>query len=156
MTPTPEPSVSTPKTLFEKVWDAHAIAETPGGTLLYIDRHLGHDGASRALRMLAERGLPIRRPDRTLIVLDHVVPTVRQAAPALSPRMREMLDTVRAGAARHGIRHFFDLTDPRNGISHVAGPEQGFALPGITLVCGDSHTSTHGAFGALAFGIGAS
>ena len=156
MTPTPEPSVSTPKTLFEKVWDAHAIAETPGGTLLYVDRHLGHDGASRALRMLAERGLPIRRPDRTLIVLDHVVPTVHQAAPALPPRMREMLDTVRAGAARHGIRHFFDLTDPRNGISHVAGPEQGFALPGITLVCGDSHTSTHGAFGALAFGIGAS
>ena len=145
-----------PKTLFDKIWDAHALAETPGGTLLYIDRHLGHDGTSRALRMLAERGLPIRRPDKTLIVLDHVVPTVNQAAPILAPRMREMLDTVRAAAARHGIENFFDLTDPRNGISHVAGPEQGFALPGITLVCGDSHTSTHGAFGALAFGIGAS
>ena len=145
-----------PKTLFDKIWDAHALAETPGGTLLYIDRHLGHDGTSRALRMLAERGLPIRRPDKTLIVLDHVVPTVNQAAPRLEPRMREMLDTVRAAAARHGIENFFDLTDPRNGISHVAGPEQGFALPGITLVCGDSHTSTHGAFGALAFGIGAS
>ena len=145
-----------PKTLFDKIWDTHALAETPGGTLLYIDRHLGHDGTSRALRMLAERGLPIRRPDKTLIVLDHVVPTVNQAAPILEPRMREMLDTVRAAAARHGIENFFDLTDPRNGISHVAGPEQGFALPGITLVCGDSHTSTHGAFGALAFGIGAS
>ena len=145
-----------PRTLFEKVWDAHVVSETPGGTLLYIDRHLGHDGSSRALRMLAERGLPIRRPDKTLIVLDHVVPTVNQAAPTLAPRMREMLDTVRAAADSHGIEHFFDLTDPRNGISHVAGPEQGFALPGITLVCGDSHTSTHGAFGALAFGIGAS
>lgn len=145
------------KTLFEKVWDAHAIVDTPRGTLLYIDRHLGHDGLSRPLRMLSERGgLPVRRPDKTLAVLDHVVPTVHQAAPALEPRMREMLDTVREGAARHGFRSFFDLTDPRNGISHVAGPEQGFALPGATLVCGDSHTSTHGAFGALAFGIGAS
>ena len=144
------------KTLFDRIWDAHALAETPGGTLLYIDRHLGHDGSSRALRMLAERGLPVRRPDKTLIVLDHVVPTVGQAAPVLEPRLREMLDTVRTEAARHGIGNFFDLTDPRNGISHVAGPEQGFALPGTTLVCGDSHTSTHGAFGALAFGIGAS
>ena len=144
------------KTLFDKIWDAHVIAETAGGTLVYIDRHLGHDGSSRALRMLAERGLPIRRPDKTLIVLDHVVPTVNQAAPVLEPRMREMLDTVRAGAARYAIESFFDLTDPRNGISHVAGPEQGFSLPGATLVCGDSHTSTHGAFGALAFGIGAS
>ena len=144
------------RTLFDKIWDAHVVAETPGGTLLYIDRHLGHDGSSRALRMLAERGLPIRRPDKTLIVLDHVVPTVNQAAPVLEPRMREMLDTVRAEAARYRIGNFFDLTDPRNGISHVAGPEQGFALPGTTLVCGDSHTSTHGAFGALAFGIGAS
>ena len=144
------------KTLFDKVWDAHAIAETPAGTLLYIDRHLGHDGSSRALRMLAERGLPVRRPDKTLIVLDHVVPTVNQAAPRLAPHMQEMLDTVRAAAGRFGIEHFFDLTDPRNGIAHVAGPEQGFALPGATLVCGDSHTSTHGAFGALAFGIGAS
>ncbi len=144
------------KTLFERIWDAHVVAETPGGTLLYIDRHLGHDGASRALRMLAERGLPIRRPDKTLIVLDHVVPTVNQAAPVLEPRMREMLDTVRAEAARFRVEHFFDLTDPRNGIAHIAGPEQGFALPGTTLVCGDSHTSTHGAFGALAFGIGAS
>ena len=144
------------KTLFDRIWDAHVIAETAGGTLVYIDRHLGHDGSSRALRMLAERGLPIRRPDKTLIVLDHVVPTVNQAAPVLEPRMREMLDTVRAGAARYAIESFFDLTDPRNGISHVAGPEQGFSLPGATLVCGDSHTSTHGAFGALAFGIGAS
>ena len=144
------------KTLFDRIWDAHVVAETPGGTLLYIDRHLGHDGSSRALRMLAERGLPVRRPDKTLIVLDHVVPTVGQAAPVLEPRMREMLDTVRTEAARYGIERFFDLTDPRNGISHVAGPEQGFALPGTTLVCGDSHTSTHGAFGALAFGIGAS
>ena len=144
------------KTLFDRIWDAHVVAETPRGTLLYIDRHLGHDGSSRALRMLAERGLPIRRPDKTLIVLDHVVPTVNQAAPVLEPRMREMLDTVRAAAARYRIGSFFDLTDPRNGISHVAGPEQGFALPGSTLVCGDSHTSTHGAFGALAFGIGAS
>ena len=145
-----------PKTLFDRIWDAHVVAQTPGGTLLYIDRHLGHDGSSRALRMLAERGLPIRRPDKILIVLDHVVPTVNQAAPVLEPRMREMLDTVRAEAARYRIGNFFDLTDPRNGISHVAGPEQGFALPGTTLVCGDSHTSTHGAFGALAFGIGAS
>ena len=144
------------KTLFDRIWDAHVLAETPGGTLLYIDRHLGHDGSSRALRMLAERGLPVRRPDKTLIVLDHVVPTVDQAAPVLDPRRREMLDTVRAEAARYRIENFFDLTDPRNGISHVAGPEQGFALPGTTLVCGDSHTSTHGAFGVLAFGIGAS
>ena len=144
------------KTLFDKIWDAHAVAETPGGTLLYIDRHLGHDGSSRALRMLSERGLPIRRPDKTLIVLDHVVPTINQAAPVLEPAMQEMLDTVRTEAARYRIGNFFDLTDPRNGIAHVAGPEQGFALPGITLVCGDSHTSTHGAFGALAFGIGAS
>ncbi|MEM7255495.1 MAG: 3-isopropylmalate dehydratase large subunit [Pseudomonadota bacterium] len=145
-----------PQTLFEKIWDAHSVGETGGWTILYIDRHLGHDGSSRALNMLRKRGLSLRRPDQTLIVFDHVIPTVNQADALDDPQMREMLDTVRDFAKRYDMKHVYDVSDPRNGISHVVGPEQGFSLPGCTLVCGDSHTATHGAFGALAFGIGAS
>nr|MCH9674631.1 3-isopropylmalate dehydratase large subunit [Gammaproteobacteria bacterium] len=144
------------KTLFEKIWDTHVVGETGGWSILYVDRHLGHDGSSRALDMLRRRGLSLRRPDKTMIVFDHVIPTKNQHDALTDPKMVEMLDTVREFADRYGMKNVYDVTDVRNGISHVVGPEQGFSLPGATLVCGDSHTATHGAFGALAFGIGAS
>ena len=144
------------KTLFEKIWDSHVVGETRGWSILYIDRHLGHDGSSRALSMLRDRGLPLHRPNKTLIVFDHAIPTQNQAQALNDPKMSEMLETVREFARRYDMKNVFGIGDIRNGISHVVGPEQGFSLPGTTLVCGDSHTATHGAFGALAFGIGAS
>ncbi len=144
------------KTLFDKIWESHLVAETDGWSLLYIDRHLGHDGASRALHMMDERGLALRRPDKTLLVLDHVIPTEDQTRPLTDPNLRIMLDIVREHAGRWKVPHFFDVGEHGNGIAHVVSPEQGFTLPGITLVCGDSHTATHGALGALAFGIGTS
>ncbi|MEE8394941.1 MAG: aconitase family protein, partial [bacterium] len=143
-------------TLFEKIWDAHVVAEVGGWTILYVDRHLGHDGSGRAFEALAKRGLRPRHPDKSLIVLDHVIPTENQTEPVDDPGARWAMEAVRRGAADFGIANFFDVGDERNGICHVAGPEQGFSLPGITLVCGDSHTATHGAFGALAIGVGAS
>ena len=143
------------KTMFEKIWDAHAIGEAGGWTILYIDRHLSHDLHAKSLRAFQEKGIEVRRPDKMLIVLDHAIPTENQSLPLQDPETRELVDTIREFAPSRGIQ-FFDLGDPRNGISHIVAPEQGFTLPGITLVCGDSHTATHGAFGALAFGIGSS
>ena len=143
------------KTMFEKIWEAHAIGETGGWTVLYIDRHLSHDLHAKSLRSFREKGNEVRRPDKMLIVLDHAIPTENQSQPLQDPETRELVDTIREFAPARGIQ-FFDLGDPRNGISHIVAPEQGFTLPGITLVCGDSHTATHGAFGALAFGIGSS
>ncbi len=144
------------KTIFEKIWDTHVVDEVDGWTILYIDRHLGHDGCARGLSILKERGLPVRRPDKTLISVDHVVPTLNQSEPPKEPAFRHMLEAVREGVKTHGIAHFFDVGEAGNGIAHVVSPEQGYTLPGITLVCGDSHTATHGALGALAFGIGSS
>jgi 3-isopropylmalate/(R)-2-methylmalate dehydratase large subunit len=146
-----------PRSLFEKIWERHAVLERDDGqTLLYVDRHLIHDGSRRAFEVLAERGLPVRRPDRTFGTPDHYVPTTsRNMADVDDPERRFMVESIARNAREHQIT-VFDLTDPRQGIIHVVGPEQGLTQPGITLVCGDSHTSTHGALGALAFGLGAS
>jgi 3-isopropylmalate/(R)-2-methylmalate dehydratase large subunit len=152
------PQSSTPKTLFDKIWDRHAILDREdGATLLYIDRHLGHDGSPRAFEVLKERGLAMARPDRTFTTPDHYVPTApgRRVETIDEPERRQMVLDLQRYAGEAGFT-LFDLGDARQGIIHVVGPEQGLTQPGITLVCGDSHTATHGALGALAFGIGAS
>jgi 3-isopropylmalate/(R)-2-methylmalate dehydratase large subunit len=145
-----------PRTLFEKIWDRHAVVERDGQTLIYIDRHLIHDGSRRAFQVLAEKGLKLRRPDRTFGTPDHYVPTAnRDPSTITDPDARDMVDSIERNARDHGVT-VFGIRDPRQGIVHVVGPEQGLTQPGLTIVCGDSHTSTHGALGALAFGIGAS
>jgi 3-isopropylmalate/(R)-2-methylmalate dehydratase large subunit len=146
-----------PATLFDKVWDAHAIVVRPdGSTLLHIDRHLVHDGSNNAFRFLAERGLKVRRPDRTFATPDHYVSTLSGGLSAINaPNRRAMVEDLAAHAKESGVT-LFDLGDKRQGIVHVVGPEQGLSQPGMVIVCGDSHTATHGAVGALAFGIGAS
>ena len=146
-----------PRTLFEKIWERHKIVERDDGqTLLYIDRHLIHDGSRRAFEVLAERGLPVRRPDRTFGTPDHYVPTDSRSLDAIAdPEGRRMVEAIGRNAKAHNVT-IFGLDDPRQGIIHVVGPEQGLTQPGLVMVCGDSHTSTHGALGALAFGIGAS
>ena len=145
------------RTLLDKIWDRHAIVKRDDGqTLLYVDRHFIHDGSRRAFEVLGERGLPVRRPDLTFGTPDHYVPTSgRDMATITDPDARLMVEAVTKNAAAHGVT-VFGLDDPRQGIAHVIGPEQGLSQPGLTIVCGDSHTSTHGALGALAFGIGAS
>jgi 3-isopropylmalate/(R)-2-methylmalate dehydratase large subunit len=142
------------KTLFDKLWDAHEILRRDDGTsLLWVDRHLVHEGSHHAFAKIAARGLPVARPDLTFGVTDHYAPT-RRDAKTDDPSISKMMDTLAQNVRAHGIEHF-DLTDPRQGIVHVIGPEQGLTLPGLLINCGDSHTSTHGAFGAMAFGIGA-
>jgi len=149
----------TPRTLYDKIWDAHVVAEDDGETLLYIDLHLLHEVTSpQAFAALAAEGRAVRRPERTLAVSDHNVPTEGQAAgPAgvADAEARAQIEMLAVNTARFGIENF-PMGDPRNGIAHVVGPEQGRSQPGMTIVCGDSHSSTHGAFGALAFGIGTS
>jgi 3-isopropylmalate/(R)-2-methylmalate dehydratase large subunit len=143
------------RTLYEKIWDAHAVAQGPGGrTLLYIDRHLLHDGSFHAFEALRRSGRKVRRPDAGFATPDHYIPT-RGRENITHPELRDKVETLAANAAQTRIT-LFGVNDPRQGIVHVIGPEQGITQPGITLVCGDSHTSTHGAMGALAFGIGAS
>ena len=143
------------RTLFEKIWASHVVVERPDGhCLLYVDRHLIHDGSRPAFEMLAQRGLPMRRPDRTTATPDHYVPTTGGGlADITSDERRAMVETLTANTRAAGVT-LFGLDDPRQGIVHVIGPEQGLSQPGALLVCGDSHTSTHGAVGALAFGIG--
>ncbi|MGY3450798.1 3-isopropylmalate dehydratase large subunit [Bradyrhizobium sp. USDA 4353] len=145
-----------PRTLFEKVWDTHVVTRRDDGAeLLYIDRHLVHEGSFHAFNKLKDKGAHVGRPDLTIGVADHYVPTrtrdLREIAPDIAGMIRQLDDNCRANDIR-----LFGFDDPRQGIVHVVGPEQGLTLPGLTMVCGDSHTSTHGAFGALAFGIGAS
>jgi 3-isopropylmalate/(R)-2-methylmalate dehydratase large subunit len=141
--------------MFEKIWERHVVAEGPGGhTLLYIDRHLLHEGSTHAFARLAEAGRRLRRPDLSFATADHYVPT-SPGAIATDPEIRGMVEALGRNTTDQGVR-FFGVGDERRGIVHVIGPEQGLTLPGITLVCGDSHTATHGAFGALAFGIGSS
>lgn len=151
-----------PRTLFEKVWDNHIVrpqtAETPA--VLYIDLHLVHEVTSpQAFTQLRENGLKVRRPDRTMATMDHSTPTTPRNALGIIPVSDTMaaaqLDVMRKNCADFGIP-LFDLGTINQGIVHVIGPEQGLTQPGMTIVCGDSHTSTHGAFGALAFGIGTS
>jgi 3-isopropylmalate/(R)-2-methylmalate dehydratase large subunit len=147
---------SAPQTLFEKIWSRHRIMEREDGqVLLYIDNHLLQDGGVPAFEMLRRRGLAPRAPHRTFATPDHYVPTdSRDLNTVADPEKRKMAQTLEDESARAGITHF-GLNDPRQGILHVVGPEQGLSWPGTTIVCGDSHTSTHGAMGALAFGIGA-
>jgi 3-isopropylmalate/(R)-2-methylmalate dehydratase large subunit len=144
-----------PLTMFEKIWQRHRILErSDGQTLLYIDRHLIHDGYQPAFEFLRERGLRPRAPHRIFGTPDHYVPTShRDLTQIADPERRHMVEDLAANAAAEGIT-MFGLGDQRQGIVHVIGPEQGITQPGMTLVCGDSHTSTHGALGALAFGIG--
>src|SRR5437588_1785397 len=150
---------SMPKTMFEKIWDAHVVREVPGeSTVLYIDRHLVHEATSpQAFAGLRSAGIPVRRPDATIAVLDHNVPTVagRKMLDVVDRESELCITTMEQNARDFGLT-LFDMNDARQGIVHIIGPEQGITLPGMTLVCGDSHTSTHCAVGALAFGIGTS
>lgn len=145
------------KTLFEKIWDTHVVHEDAGGqALLYIDLHLVHEVTSpQAFEGLRLAGRRVRRPDLTIATPDHNVPTTDRSLPIADPISRRQVEALRENCRQFGIR-LFDLNDPRQGIVHIIGPEQGLTLPGMTIVCGDSHTATHGAFGALAFGIGTS
>jgi 3-isopropylmalate/(R)-2-methylmalate dehydratase large subunit len=146
-----------PKTLSQKVWDRHVVHAAPGEPdLLYIDLHLVHEVTSpQAFDGLRLAGRTVRRPERTVCTEDHNVPTADIDQPVADPISRKQLETLRANAAEFGLTNY-PMGDPDQGIVHVIGPEQGRTLPGMTIVCGDSHTSTHGAFGALAFGIGTS
>ncbi len=144
-----------PRTMFDKIWDAHVVEHIPGGPdILYIDLHLIHEVTSpQAFAMLRQRGLRVRRPDRTVATMDHSTPTVALDLALADAMARRQLQALEENARAFGIR-LYHLEHPERGIVHVLGPEQGFTQPGMTIVCGDSHTSTHGAFGALAFGIG--
>jgi 3-isopropylmalate/(R)-2-methylmalate dehydratase large subunit len=147
---------SAPRTLFEKIWSRHVVTEGAGGmSLLYIDRLLMHDGAVHTFDRLRKAERAIRRPDAIVATADHYVPTAGGLAAITDPAIRGMVDEMTRHTSELGIP-YFGPGDARQGIVHVMGPEQGFTLPGITLVCGDSHTATHGAFGCLAFGIGSS
>jgi 3-isopropylmalate/(R)-2-methylmalate dehydratase large subunit len=140
--------------MFEKIWRRHVVAEGPGGqALLYADRHLLHEGSTHAFGRLEKKGRPVRRPEACVATADHYVPTAPDAGPIADTEIRTMVADLGRHTRRLGIA-FFGRGEPRQGIVHVIGPEQGATQPGITLVCGDSHTATHGAFGALAFGIG--
>ena len=147
------------KTLYDKIWDAHVVGEADGEAILYIDLHLIHEVTTpQAFAGLRAGRRPVRRPDRTLAVADHNVPTEGQdlgVEAVADAAARLQLQTLSKNVAEYGIE-FFPMGDIRNGIVHVVGPEQGRTQPGMTIVCGDSHTSTHGAFGALAHGIGTS
>jgi 3-isopropylmalate/(R)-2-methylmalate dehydratase large subunit len=146
-----------PRTIVEKIWDSHVVAEKPGApALLYVDLHLVHEVTSpQAFSMLRERGLKLRRPDLTIATMDHSTPTTSRDLPMLDTVGKAQLDQMTRNCQDFGIR-LYDLKTTKQGIVHVIGPEQGLTQPGMTIVCGDSHTATHGAFGALAFGIGTS
>ena len=146
-----------PRTIVEKIWDSHVVAEKPGApALLYVDLHLVHEVTSpQAFSTLRERGLKVRRPDLTIATMDHSTPTTSRDLPMLDPVGKAQLDQMTQNCKDFGIR-LYDLKTTKQGIVHVIGPEQGLTQPGMTIVCGDSHTATHGAFGALAFGIGTS
>jgi 3-isopropylmalate/(R)-2-methylmalate dehydratase large subunit len=149
--------MSAPRNLLDKIWDAHVVQVEPGcPAVLYVDLHLIHEVTSpQAFAELDRRGLSVRRPDLTLATMDHSTPTVSRSLRGLAPEARRQLRRLEANCARHGIelmRH----GDPGNGIVHVIAPQRRLVRPGMTVVCGDSHTSTHGAFAALAFGIGSS
>ncbi|MBI2982500.1 MAG: 3-isopropylmalate dehydratase large subunit, partial [Deltaproteobacteria bacterium] len=147
--------VPKPKTLFEKIWNSHVISETDGSTLLYIDRHLVHEVTSpQAFEGLRLARLKVRRPDLTFATMDHNVPTTDRLN-IKDEISRAQIEALTKNCLEFGIK-LFDLSSDLQGIVHIIGPELGLTLPGTTLVCGDSHTSTHGAFGTLAFGIGTS
>ncbi len=145
------------KTLYDKIWDAHVVSTEPDGTcLIYIDRHLVHEVTSaQAFEGLRTNQRQVRRPELTLAVVDHNIPTTDRSQGIDDPESKLQIDTLRDNTKEFGVE-YYDATDIRQGIVHIIGPEQGFTLPGTTVVCGDSHTATHGAFGALAHGIGTS
>lgn len=145
------------KTLYDKIWDAHVVSTEPDGTcLIYIDRHLVHEVTSaQAFEGLRTGSRTVRRPELTLAVVDHNIPTSDRSKGIDDPESKLQVDTLRDNTKEFGVE-YYDETDIRQGIVHIIGPEQGFTLPGTTVVCGDSHTATHGAFGALAHGIGTS
>ena len=145
------------QTLFHKVWDAHTVRQLPSGqTQLFIGLHLVHEVTSpQAFQMMRERSLSVAFPDRTFSTVDHIVPTDRLERPFADDMAEQMMAAIEENTGQFGIP-FFHLNDPRQGIVHVIGPELGLTQPGMTIACGDSHTSTHGAFGAIAFGIGTS
>ena len=147
--------MSQPRTLYEKVWDSHVVIQEEGApAVLYIDLHLVHEVTSpQAFQGLRDRGIGVRRPDRTLATMDHSIPTRDQTLPILDPIAAKQVQQLRINCQEFGVP-LKDVGDSSQGIVHVIGPELGLTRPGITVVCGDSHTSTHGAFGALAFGIG--
>ena len=149
--------MSAPRTLFDKIWDAHLVhRDEDGSSLIYIDRHLVHEVTSpQAFEGLRQAGRKVASPERTLAVADHNVPTSDRSEGIADMESRIQVEALEKNAADFGVP-YFGMTDIRQGIVHVIGPEQGFTQPGMTIVCGDSHTATHGAFGALAFGIGTS
>jgi 3-isopropylmalate/(R)-2-methylmalate dehydratase large subunit len=149
--------MAAPKTLFDKIWDSHLVDRQPDGTcLIYVDRHIVHEITSaQAFDGLRAAKRKVRRPEAQLLVPDHNVPTYDRSRPIENDESRIQIEMLEKNAKEFGLP-FIDFRDIRQGIVHVIGPEQGFTLPGVVLVCGDSHTSTHGAFGALAFGIGTS
>ncbi len=146
-----------PQTLFEKIWDRHVIQQRPDGQcLLYVDRHLLHEGSFHGFGYIAQRGMPVRRPQQSFAIADHYVPTTSRSVDDIEDdTARGLVTGLQENAEKFGIKHF-GIDDTGQGIVHVVGPEQGITLPGLLLVCGDSHTATHGALGAYAFGIGAS
>lgn len=146
------------KTLFDKIWDAHVVSEVENEpTQLYIDRHFCHEVTSpQAFEGLRNRKLRVFRPEKTTMTADHNTPTINQEQPVKDPISRNQLDTFAKNAKEFGMPLFYPLGHEKNGVVHIIGPENGFTHPGMTIVCGDSHTSTHGAFGAIAFGIGTS
>lgn len=148
---------TTPTTLFDKVWDAHVVQQIDDGPdVLFIDRHFIHEVTSPvAFLGLKNRGLSVMFPEKTFATADHNTPTINQHMPVQDPLSANQLKALEDNAAKYGISHW-GLGNPKNGIVHVVGPENGITLPGMTIVCGDSHTSTHGAFGCIAFGIGTS
>src|SRR6266705_1897459 len=147
----------TPKTLYQKIWDSHVVHESPGQpALIYIDRHLIHEGTSpQAFAGLRAEGRKVRRPDLTYAVIDHSVPTIARTLPILDNDAKLQFDALEKNCREFAVR-LFDMNSRNQGIVHIIGPELGITQPGQTIVCGDSHTSTHGAFGTLAFGIGTS
>jgi 3-isopropylmalate/(R)-2-methylmalate dehydratase large subunit len=148
--------MSAPQTIIDKLWNAHEIVRRDDGeSLLWVDRHYVHEGSFHAFAKLAERGVAVAEPGLTFGVADHYVPTRGSRHDIANPELARMVRQVEDNTQKHRIK-LFGLDDPRQGIVHVVGPEQGLTLPGLLIVCGDSHTSTHGALGAYAFGIGAS
>ena len=150
--------MTTPRTMFDKIWEEHVIVQREGEALLYVDRNFVHEGSFHAFGALAKEGRKVRKPRQTFATADHYVPTVgreRGIEGIADAEIRGMVELLERNARENDLLHL-GLDDPRQGIVHVIGPELGITQPGLTIACGDSHTSTHGAFGALAFGIGAS
>ncbi|MBT7889993.1 MAG: 3-isopropylmalate dehydratase large subunit, partial [Deltaproteobacteria bacterium] len=145
------------KTLYEKIWEKHLVVSKPGAvSIIYVDQHLVHEVTSpQAFEGLRLNKRRIRQPGKIIATLDHSIPTQNRHLPIPDPIAAEQVETLKKNCREHNIK-LFDLSNPAQGIIHVIAPEQGFIMPGMVIVCGDSHTATHGAFGALAFGIGTS